>query len=97
MLLTVADDDAYTVSRVPLDGSEPTTLMRMDDMGDYGVGRFQMAAAAGDRLEVVDPSDVDRGPWPLLQRISAAVIVGLLGWLVAAIVVRIGRRVARRA
>ena len=97
MLLTVEDDDAYTVSRVPLDGSEPTTLMRMDDMGSYGVGRFQLAAAAGDRLQVVDPSDVGRGPWPLLQRISASVLAGLLVWLVAAVVVRIGRRVARRA
>jgi hypothetical protein len=97
VLLAVEDDDAYTVSRVPLDGSQPTTLMRMDDMGSYGVGRFQLAAAAGDRLEVVDPSDVGRGPWPLLQRISAAVLAGLLVWLVAAVVARIGRRVARRA
>lgn len=97
VLLAVEDDDAYTVSRVPLDGSEPTTLMRMDDMGSYGVGRFQMAAAAGGRLEVVDPSGVDRGPWPLLQRISAAVLAGLVGWLVAAVFVRVGRRVARRS
>ncbi|RYB91246.1 hypothetical protein EUA06_07895 [Nocardioides glacieisoli] len=97
VLLAVEDDDAYTVSRVPLDGSEPTTLMRMDDMGSYGVGRFQLAAAAGDRLEVVDPDDVGRGPWPLLQRISAAVLAGLVMWLVAAAVVRIGRRVTLRA
>ena len=89
--------DEYTLSSVPIDGSEPTTLMRIDDLQSYGVGRFQLAAVAADRLEVVSPDGVDRGPWPLGGRITAAVLGGLAVWLVAWLVLRIaGRRLARR-
>ena len=96
VMLLSADADAATLSDVPLDGSEPRTLVRIHDLGSYGVGRFQLAADAGGRLEVVEPSTIDRGPWPLALRLSASVLAGLLAWLLAAVAVRIGRRVSRR-
>lgn len=92
MLLADQGADAATVSGVPLDGSEPRTLMRMEDLGSYGVGRFQLAADAGGRLEVVDPTGVDRGPWPVVLRVSAAVLAGLVGWLVTHLLLRAVRR-----
>jgi dipeptidyl aminopeptidase/acylaminoacyl peptidase len=102
MLLEVeeSDDccgaDTARLSSVPLDGSEPRTLMEIDDLGSYGVGRFQLAADAGGRLTVVELGGVDRGSWPWPQRIVASVLAGLLAWWVAWIVVRVVARVARR-
>jgi len=65
---------------VPLDGTEPRTLMRMSDLGSYGIGRFQLAASIAGTLEVVDPADVDRGPWPWALRGVVAALAGLLAW-----------------
>ncbi|MBL0748843.1 hypothetical protein [Nocardioides baculatus] len=96
MLLDDETSDAATLSSVPLDGSEPRTLMRLDDLGSYGVGRFQLAADAGGRLEVVDPGGVDRGPWPWPLRIGAAVVAGLVAWFVLWLVLRTTRRVVGR-
>ncbi len=93
---TCCGADVATVSSVPHDGSEPTTLMVMDELGSYGVGRFQMAAAAGAGLTVVDPGEVDRGPWPWSWRIGGSVVAGVLAWLAAWIVVRVVGRVGRR-
>ncbi|MCF6378897.1 hypothetical protein L2K70_14875 [Nocardioides KLBMP 9356] len=95
MLLSDSSDTA-TLASVPLDGSEPRTLMRMDDLGSYGVGRFQLAADAGGRLEVVDPAGVDRGPWPWSWRLGGAVLAGLLVWLVAWMAVWVVSRARRR-
>ena len=89
-------DDEATLSAVPLDGSAPRTLMELDGLASYGVGRFQLAAAAGDRLTVVDPGGVDRGPWPLPGRLALSVLAGLLAWALAWVVVRIARRLGRR-
>ena len=84
--------DAYALSIAPLDGSATTTLMQISGLQSYGVGRFQLAASAADRLEVVSPDDVDRGPWSLGLRIVLAAVAGLLTWLVAAVVARVVRR-----
>lgn len=81
-----------TLAGVPLDGSEPRTLMRIPAVQDYGVGRFQLASAGADRLQVVDPDGVDRGPWPMAWRITLAVLAGLATWLVAWIAARVVRR-----
>jgi hypothetical protein len=72
--------DEQTLSGVPLDGTEPRTLMRMSDLGSYGIGRFQLAASVAGPLEVVDPADVDRGPWPWALRGVVAALAGLLAW-----------------
>ncbi len=92
-LLEVAGDDpccaeAYDLSRVPLDGAAPQPLMRISDLGSYGVGRFQMASATVGDLRVVTPGEVDRGPWPLWLRGGLALLVGLLAWLVSRWVLR---------
>ena len=79
---------AYTLSAVPFDGSEPRTLMRIADLQSYGVGRFQLASATVGDLRVADPTDIDRGPWPLPFRGGLALLVGLLAWLVARAIVR---------
>ena len=84
--------DHLTLTGVPLDGTEPRTLMRVPGIQSYGVGRFQLASAAADGLEVVVPDGVDRGPWPMAWRVSLAVLAGLVVWLVA----RIGSRIVRR-
>jgi DNA-binding beta-propeller fold protein YncE len=84
--------EAYTLSRVPVDGAPPTTLTRIGDLQGYGVGRFQMAASLAADLAVVDPVDVDRGPWPWPWRIGLAAVVGLAAWLAA----RLGLSVVRR-
>ena len=89
---TCCGSDDYTLSAVPLDGSSPSTLMTMSGMQSYGVGRFQLAAATADRLQVVTPGAVDRGPWPIAQRIVLALLAGLAVWLVAAVVARVVRR-----
>lgn len=88
LLDVVAEDDccgpeSTTLSSIPLDGTEPRTLMRMDDLTSYGVGRFQMASATLGDLQVVDPSDVDRGALPWSWRVVLALILGLVAWLVA--------------
>lgn len=98
VLLEVEESDACcgadvaTLSSVPLDGSEPRTLMRMDGLTSYGVGRFQLAAEAADRLEVVSPDGIDRGPWPLPMRTALAVLAGLVAWLVTWLVFRLATR-----
>jgi len=85
---TCCGPDAQTLSIVPLDGAEPRALMRMSDLGSYGVGRFQLASSVAGSLEVVDPDGVDRGPWPWALRGVLTVAAGLLAWFIA-------RRLAR--
>lgn len=80
--------DAATLSSVPLDGAAPRTLMRVSDLQDYGVGRFQLASATVDDLRIVSPTDVDRGDWPLPLRGGLALLVGLLAWLGCRFVLR---------
>lgn len=80
---TCCGDDQQTLSRVPLDGAEPRTLMRMSDLTSFGVSRFQLASSLAASLEVVDPDAVDRGPWPWPLRGVLAVAAGLLAWWVA--------------
>ncbi|MDZ5662927.1 hypothetical protein SFC79_14215 [Nocardioides sp. S-58] len=75
--------DTLTLSGVPLDGSAPAPLMRLTDLGSFGVGRFQLASATVDDLRVVRPTEVDRGPWPLALRGCLVLLVGLVAWLVA--------------
>jgi hypothetical protein len=75
--------DSQTLSRVPLDGTEPRPLMRMSDLGSYGIGRFQLAASYAEALQVVDPDEVDRGPWPSPLRGVLCVAAGLVAWLLA--------------
>ncbi|MFC7727740.1 WD40 repeat domain-containing protein [Nocardioides sp. GCM10028917] len=87
-VLAVDGTDAQVLSGVPLDGSRPRALMRMDDLGSYGVGRFQLASSVAGSLEVVDPDGVDRGPWPWALRGVLAVAAGLLAWYVARVAVR---------
>ncbi|MCY4725148.1 hypothetical protein NYO98_02580 [Nocardioides sp. STR2] len=82
-VLAVDGVDEQTLSAVPLDGAGPRTLMRMTDLGSYGVGRFQLASSAAGSLEVVDPDDVDRGPWPWALRALLAAVAGLLSWALA--------------
>ena len=94
---TCCGSDDATLSTVPLDGSSPRTLMTMSGLQSYGVGRFQLAAAAAERLQVVTPDVTDRGPWPLAQRIVLALLAGLAVWLVAAVVARVVRRLRRSA
>lgn len=84
--------EAYTLSRVPVDGASPTTLTTIPDLQGYGVGRFQMASAAVGDLRTVAPGDVDRGPWPWGWRIGAAVLAGLTAWLAARLVAYALRR-----
>lgn len=81
VLANGADDQ--TLSVVPLDGADPRPLMRMSDLGSYGVGRFQLASSVTGSLEVVDPDGVDRGPWPWALRGVLTVAAGLLAWFIA--------------
>jgi hypothetical protein len=96
MLLDGRNPDEATLSGVPLDGSRSRTLMRIEDLGSYGVGRFQLASAAGGSLTVLDLVEVDRGPWPWPWRFATSLLAGLLAWIVAWMVVRLAGRVGRR-
>jgi hypothetical protein len=91
-VLAVDGTDAQVLSGVPLDGARPRALMRMSDLGSYGIGRFQLASNAADTLEVVTPADVDRGPWPLPVRGLAALVVGLAAWLGVRLLVQLSAR-----
>jgi hypothetical protein len=93
-LVLLEGEGAHILSGVPLDGAEPRALMRMGDLQDYGVGRFQLASATVGDLRVVHPDDVDRGPWPLAWRATLALVAGLVAWFLARIVLR--RRRASR-
>jgi hypothetical protein len=84
--------EAHTLSRVPIDGASPTPLTRIGNLQGYGVGRFQMASSLAEDLAVVDPDDVDRGPWPWLWRVGLASVVGLAAWLAARLVAYVLRR-----
>lgn len=88
--------EAYTLSRVPVDGASPTTLTRIRDLQGYGVGRFQMAASMTEDLAVVDAGDVDRGPWPWGWRIGVASLAGLAAWLAARLAALVLRRRRQR-
>ena len=79
----VCGPDEQTLSGVPLDGTRPRPLMRMSDLGSYGVGRFQLASSVAGSLEVVEPDGVDRGPWPWALRGVLTVAAGLLAWFIA--------------
>ena len=94
-VLAVDGTDAQVLSGVPLDGTRPRALMRMSDLGSYGVGRFQLASTVVETLEVVIPAGVDRGPWPLPVRGLAALVVGLAAWLGARVLVRLSVRRSR--
>lgn len=83
--------DAYTLSGIPVDGSEPRTLMRVRGLQDHGVGRFQLASAAVGDPRVVNPEGVDRGPSPLPLRGGLALLVGLAAWLIARVLLRRSR------
>lgn len=102
VLLNGGDDgeccgpEAYTLSSVPLGGEPPRTLMTIPDLQSYGVGRFQLAAATVDDLQVVSPADLDRGPWPLPWRGSLAILLGLVAWVTARLAVRRGVTGRRR-
>ena len=84
--------DEQTLSGVPLDGTQPRTLMRMSDLGSYGVGRLQFASSVAETLTVVKPAGVDRGPWPWALRGVLAVAAGLLAWFIARVAIRRRRR-----
>lgn len=88
VLLLGTGVDELVLSRVPLDGAEPRDLMRLSDLGRYGVGRFQLASDTAARLQVVHPAVVDRGPWPLPVRGALALVVGLAAWLAVRLVLR---------
>ncbi|PKH43589.1 hypothetical protein SAMN05192575_10452 [Nocardioides alpinus] len=97
MLLDCCGSLGYALSTVPLDGAEPRTLMRITGLQSYGVGRFQMASATVGDLQVVDPTEIDRGPWPLPFRGGLALVVGLVAWSVSRWVLRRWRRRAAGA
>ena len=80
LTLLAPDDDAYDLSAVPLDGGQPRTLMHIAGLQDFGIARFQLAAATVDDLRVATAVDVDRGPWPLPLRAGLAILLGLVVW-----------------
>jgi hypothetical protein len=89
--------EAYSLSAVPLDGSQPRALMRVSGLQSYGVGRFQLASATVGDLQVVSPARVDHGDWPWAARIVLALLAGFAAWLVARVVRRIARALFRRS
>lgn len=97
-LLNVVEEDdccgpeSATLASIPLDGTEPRTLMHISDLTSYGVSRFQLAADTAADLQVVSPDDVDRGSWPLPWRVLVAVLLGLVAWLAARLALGRGRR-----
>lgn len=92
LLGTTGDDDV--LSSVPLDGGEPRELTRLAELQNYGIGRLQVASATVGDLQVVTPTDIDRGNWPLPLRGGLALLAGLVAWLVARFVVRRTTRAA---
>ena len=83
--------EASTLSAIPLNGTEPRTLMRMSGLQNYGVGRFQLASATVADLHVVNPARVDHGDWPLPERIFLALLGGFVAWVASRVLRRVGR------
>lgn len=76
-LLESPHADSARLAAHALDGRGLRDLMRMDDLGSYGVGRFQLATALTADAGVRAAGDPDRGPLPTPFRILLAAAVGL--------------------
>jgi dipeptidyl aminopeptidase/acylaminoacyl peptidase len=84
--------DQHRVIDVPLDGGDPRRLSAVSTSGGrYGVGQFQLAAGLLPDLQVREAGDVDRGRWPLLLRLAAALGAGAVAAGVAGLVRRLSR------
>ena len=87
------DPDEFWVTRVPLDGGDAQQLSAVPTSGgNYGIGRFQLAAALLPDLRVREAGDLDRGPWPVGLRIATALVAGAVAALVTALLARTARR-----
>ncbi len=80
--------DVHELSAVPVAGGEPRKIMEIHGVQNYGVARFQLASATTGDLRVIAPTDIDRGPLPMVTRIALSVLVGLAVWLVTGLVRR---------
>jgi hypothetical protein len=86
------DGGTYWVTAVPLDGSDPRRLSAISEASSFGVGRFQLASALLDDLRVRAASSIDRGPWPILLRIAAAILASIAVALLTSAAMRYRRR-----
>ena len=84
------DPDHHRLVDVPLDGGDPRWLSAVPTSGgQYGIGRFQLAAGLLPALEVREAGDVDRGRWPLWLRLGAALTAGVVAAGAAGLVRRL--------
>lgn len=90
-----ASGRVFWVSAVSLDGASSRPLMTIRDVDSYGVGGFHVASGLLRGMEVREPGDVDRGPWPTALRVGVAVLCGGLALVIANVVSARRRRQTR--
>jgi hypothetical protein len=90
-----SEDDTARITSYPLDGDTSRELTRIGGMGNYGVGRMQLASAllvdAGTRAA----TEADRGPLPAGFRVLLAIGVGVSVMVLTAVAMRMWRRLRR--
>ncbi len=87
-----SDSDVAQLVAHPLDGGATRELTTVDDLGSYGVLRFQLASALLPGIDVRPAGEVDRGPLPARFRVLLAVATGLTIAGLAAVAMRLLRR-----
>lgn len=82
----------FVVTRVSLDDGATERLSVVPNNGNYGVGRFQLAAGLLPDLHVRAAEEPDRGRWPVTLRVTLAVLAAAAVGLLASTLVRRARR-----
>ncbi|MCZ2811385.1 WD40 repeat domain-containing protein [Modestobacter sp. VKM Ac-2979] len=88
-----SDPDEYWVTRVSLDDGATERLSAVPTGGgNYGVGRFQLAAGLVPELDVRAAGEPDRGRWPVALRVTMALLAAAAAGLLASVLARRARR-----
>lgn len=88
-----SDPDEFWVTGVSLeDGAAERLSAVPTGGGNYGVGRFQLAAALLPDLDVRAAGEPDRGRWPAALRVTAALLAAAAAGLLTPTLVRRTRR-----
>lgn len=89
VLASSTGPDQYWLTELPLGGGEQRRLSRVPaEDSNYGIGRFELAAALLPDIQVRASASPDRGRWPITLRLGVAVVLAAAACGVAALLLR---------